>query len=204
MLASGPLELVDSAVLHSELKRLLTVCAASIADAALVYSELKSRGEDVSYVSSAISRTLDLVSSGSLDPEAALAFGRSKAKTELVSRLPTDMQRRLARGERIRVVDVAGRRVKESTAAHLSASDLATAIGGGRLLSTTEQTARLAQSISTTEAMERSRSLTIRLPESLFNAAMRAADARGLSIYGFITTCISDALSAASSRGVEA
>lgn len=102
-----PAELQNLSVqgLRAELARSIDLTVHSIARLGAIWRELEARGEDLSDLRTGLAAYLPLVAAGKLHPEAVVRYAGHTMLLRYISRLPTERQVAMARGERIAVVD---------------------------------------------------------------------------------------------------
>lgn len=194
------LQLVDTVTLHNELRRLVAMTAETLREAALVYAELLSRGESCPYLPNSIAQALRCVADGVLEPEAALAFGRSAVKVRLVSTLPLEQQKALAGGAPVVVVSVRGNgdfRKESVPGTWLTTKQLKQVVVDGQILSAQSQVSDLLGAEGAQRdggAGETMRQITVRLPADLLLAIQRSADAKKILVSEVIVELLTRAM----------
>ena len=109
--------------LRRELGQAITYTARSVQYLAVVWSELKRRGEDLSQIKIGLGSYLEEVAAGRLAAEAVVSFAGSKMVLRWLSRQPIERQRKIAAGELVTVRDPDGH-VRQVSAAEIDARDL--------------------------------------------------------------------------------
>lgn len=132
----------DTATLKTALARSLVMTAEGVRYSALVYNELKSRGEDMSDMRSGLAPYLQLIAGGQLSAELVVRFAGQKTLLAALAKTPPSEQKRIADAGTVEVVRLSenGDREVESVSLHrLSASDIRYVFGENGVRSPDEQ-----------------------------------------------------------------
>lgn len=101
------LTVVPTDTLRAELARGLTLTADTLMRLGLIWQELEKRGENLDDLRHGLARTLPLIAAGRLAAEAVVAFAGRPSVLRALEGVPLEQQRALARGEPLKVIDLA-------------------------------------------------------------------------------------------------
>lgn len=134
---------MDTASLHSELARVLTVTAETILYLAEIWKELQRRGEDLSELRTGVAQFLPLIASGQLRADVIVRFAGRQHLLRAVAALPVEEQKRLASGGKVETIhQFANGRVEPIlvAASDMTVAQVKLAFDYGRIRSVGEQT----------------------------------------------------------------
>ena len=134
---AGNVATIPTADLLAELARGLTLIAANLTRLGLVWAELERRGANLAPLRKGLVKTLPLIAAGLLAAESVVGFaGRPPAVLRALEGVPLDLQRRLAAGESVDVIDpTAPAHVMSLPLADLPVAAVRLAFGSGEMRS---------------------------------------------------------------------
>lgn len=185
---------LDTPTLRREFARVLAETAENLSYLAAIYLEMERRGEAPKDLRGGLLSLIPDIAHGKLAPEAALAFGGSVRKAFAVSRLPVNMQKSLASGERVQVAVPTGSdgfQVRKLQISELSVREVESIISDGRILSPSEQAADLAP------RPESMRAVSVMLSEREFRKLEKLAHKRTLTTSAMLRFLVLEAVEAA-------
>lgn len=102
--APTPISRMPTDELRKELARAITMTADALSYLAACWVELERRGEDLSNLRMTLAPYLRAVASGSMAPEAVIAFAGRKMVLRWIGKQPLELQRKLASDPRVTII----------------------------------------------------------------------------------------------------
>lgn len=181
------LQSVDNATLRQQLQDAIGLTEQAILRAAVLWRELRRRGEDLSDIRFPLAKFMLPIAEGSLIPGLAIALAGQTRTLERLAALPVDRQRAIEAGEEIEIFHPE-RGILHKPVLSMSYPETLNAIRDGRILTAAEQ--RRAIETRPTRVARKSKSVDIRLDVDTYNAAATAAAEAGVSIDHYLRRII--------------